>query len=60
MLKGKAFCSLPLPAILTGLPVHVNACFGLNENRSDLKWTGIDNKNVFFARQVTLPFKGFI
>jgi hypothetical protein len=56
MLKGKAFCSLPVPETLTGLPVHVNACFGLNENRSDLKWPGIDNKNDIFARQVILPF----
>ncbi len=53
-LKGKAFCSLPLPfespAALTGLPVHVNASFGLSDNRRDIKWTGNDQKNDFGAR----------
>jgi hypothetical protein len=60
MLKGKAFYSLLLPATLTGFLVHVNACFGLNKKCSGLKWPGIDNKNVFLARQVICPFKGFI
>jgi hypothetical protein len=36
MLKeGNAFCFLPLP-IETGLPVHVNGHFALDQNRSHL------------------------
>ena len=46
---GLAFCCLPLPhgapEAVTGLPVHVNAYFGLNDNRRSLKWTGDDQKH---------------
>jgi hypothetical protein len=46
---GQAFCCLPLPhgsqEASTGLPVHVNAYFGLNDNRRALKWTGEDQRH---------------
>ena len=54
MSQGKAFCCLPLPHgvsdALTGLPVHVNAYFGLTDNRRALKWTGTDQTNDNSAR----------
>ena len=34
-MQGSAFCFLPLP-ILTGLPVHVHACFQVTKNRRSL------------------------
>ncbi|KAM9284930.1 sacsin-like [Morus bassanus] len=33
--KGKAFCTLPLP-LITGLPVHINANFSVNAARRNL------------------------
>ncbi len=54
--SGKAFCCLPLPlgspAALTGLPLHVNASFGLSDNRRDMRWTGLDQKEDKSARYV--------
>ncbi|XP_061648416.1 sacsin isoform X1 [Phyllopteryx taeniolatus] len=38
---GRLSCFLPLPnneSNKTGLPVHVNACFGLTDNRRHIKW----------------------
>ncbi|XP_061697750.1 sacsin [Syngnathoides biaculeatus] len=38
---GRLCCFLPLPnndGNKTGLPVHVNACFGLTDNRRHIKW----------------------
>ena len=47
--SGSVFCCLPLPHgsqdALTGLPVHVNASFGLNDNRRALKWPADDQKH---------------
>lgn len=52
--KGEAFCCLPLPKgsaqAKTGLPIHVNAYFGLTDNRRALKWTDNDQKNDASAR----------
>ncbi len=51
--NGMAFCCLPLPMgseAETGLPIHVNAFFGLTDNRRALKWTGNDQKNDHSAR----------
>jgi len=52
--QGMAFCCLPLPhgsaEAKTGLPIHVNAYFGLTDNRRALKWTGTDQKNDQSAR----------
>ncbi|MBN3304124.1 SACS protein, partial [Amia calva] len=45
--KGRLSCFLPLPdneANWTGLPVHVNACFGLTDNRRYVKWLEEDQK----------------
>ncbi|XP_041857853.1 sacsin-like [Melanotaenia boesemani] len=39
--EGRLSCFLPLPnneSNKTGLPVYVNACFGLTDNRRDIKW----------------------
>ncbi|XP_040003647.1 sacsin [Xiphias gladius] len=41
-------CFLPLPnndSNKTGLPVHVNACFGLTDNRRHIKWQEEDQKH---------------
>ncbi|XP_026877975.2 sacsin [Electrophorus electricus] len=45
---GGLSCFLPLPnneANKTGLPVHINACFGLTDNRRYIKWQEVDQKN---------------
>lgn len=44
--KGRIFCFLPLPMeTSSGLPVHVNGTFGLNDERRSLKWPGSERKN---------------
>ncbi|KAK1156040.1 sacsin-like [Acipenser oxyrinchus oxyrinchus] len=46
--KGRLSCFLPLPdndSNTTGLPVHVNACFGLTDNRRYIKWVEEDQKH---------------
>lgn len=45
---GRLSCFLPLPnnePNKTGLPVHINACFGLTDNRRHIKWQDEDQKN---------------
>ena len=43
---GRIFCFLPMPMEATsGLPVHVNGTFGLNDERRTLKWPGIERRN---------------
>ncbi|KAI4899384.1 hypothetical protein NFI96_024546, partial [Prochilodus magdalenae] len=45
---GRLSCFLPLPnneTNNTGLPVHINACFGLTDNRRYIKWQEEDQKN---------------
>jgi sacsin len=42
-LKGQVFCFLPLPAIVTNIPVHMNAYWELSSNRRDI-WRGDDTK----------------
>ena len=40
---GRVFCVLPMPHdVSCHLPVHVNATFSLNDERRELKWTGIE------------------
>ncbi|XP_056145580.1 sacsin [Lampris incognitus] len=44
---GRLSCFLPLPnneSNKTGLPVYVNACFGLTDNRRHIKWQEEDQK----------------
>lgn len=46
--QGRVCCFLPLPdneSNKTGLPVHVNACFGLTDNRRQIKWQESDQKH---------------
>ncbi|KAG7330777.1 hypothetical protein KOW79_004746 [Hemibagrus wyckioides] len=46
--SGRLSCFLPLPnneTNMTGLPVHINACFGLTDNRRYIKWQEEDQKN---------------
>ncbi|KAF7656482.1 hypothetical protein LDENG_00040540 [Lucifuga dentata] len=45
---GRLSCFLPLPnneSNKTGLPVYVNACFGLTDNRRYIKWQEEDQKH---------------
>lgn len=46
--QSRLSCFLPLPNNefnLTGLPVCVNACFGLTDNRRQIKWQDSDQKH---------------
>lgn len=46
--NGRLSCFLPLPnneSNKTWLPVHINACFGLTDNRRYIKWQEEDQKN---------------
>ncbi|XP_035995653.1 sacsin [Fundulus heteroclitus] len=46
--QGRLSCFLPLPnneSNKTGLPVYVNACFGLTDNRRHIKWEEEDQKH---------------
>ncbi|KAF4097469.1 hypothetical protein G5714_021477 [Onychostoma macrolepis] len=46
--NGRLCCFLPLPnneTNKTGLPIHINACFGLTDNRRFIKWQEEDQKN---------------
>ncbi len=46
--KSRLSCFLPLPnneSNKTGLPVYINACFGLTDNRRDMKWQEEDQKH---------------
>ncbi|XP_034418006.1 sacsin [Cyclopterus lumpus] len=46
--ESRLSCFLPLPnndSNKTGLPVYVNACFGLTDNRRDIKWQEEDQKH---------------
>lgn len=46
--KGRLSCFLPLPnneSNKTGLPVYVNACFGLTDNRREIKWQDEDQRH---------------
>ncbi|XP_071959406.1 sacsin-like [Antedon mediterranea] len=40
MIEGRTFCFLPLPSEenYSGLPVHVNADFGVSDDRRSIKW----------------------
>ena len=43
--QGHVFCFLPLPSTeksLSGLPIHVNGCFALSQNRCVVKWPTAD------------------
>lgn len=44
-LQGHVFCFLPLPLTeksLSGLPIHINGCFALSQNRRVVKWPTAD------------------
>lgn len=46
--ESRLSCFLPLPnneSNKTGLPVYVNACFGLTDNRREIKWQEEDQKH---------------
>lgn len=46
--QSRLSCFLPLPnneSNITGLPVCVNACFGLTDNRRQIKWQDSDQKH---------------
>ena len=43
---GRIFCFLPMPVeTSSGLPIHVNGTFGLNDERRTLKWPGVERTN---------------
>ncbi|XP_048048670.1 sacsin-like [Megalobrama amblycephala] len=46
--SGRLSCFLTLPnneSNKTGLPIHINACFGLTDDRRFIKWQEEDQKN---------------
>lgn len=46
--ESRLSCFLPLPnneSNTTMLPVHINACFGLTDNRREIKWQEEDQKH---------------
>lgn len=46
--ESRLSCFLPLPnneSNKTGLPVYINACFGLTDNRRQIKWLEEDQKH---------------
>ncbi|XP_074550553.1 sacsin [Halichoeres trimaculatus] len=46
--ESRLSCYLPLPnneSNKTGLPVYINACFGLTDNRRHIKWQEEDQKH---------------
>ncbi|KAK9537522.1 hypothetical protein VZT92_005131 [Zoarces viviparus] len=46
--ESRLSCFLPLPnneSTKTGLPVYINACFGLTDNRRHIKWQEEDQKH---------------
>lgn len=46
--ESRLSCFLPLPnneSNKTGLPVNINACFGLTDNRRQIKWLEEDQKH---------------
>ena len=44
--NGRIFCFLPMPIeTASNLPVHVNGTFGLNDDRRNLKWPGVERRN---------------
>ncbi|KAJ8303847.1 hypothetical protein KUTeg_017430 [Tegillarca granosa] len=50
---GHVFCFLPLPLekkSLTGLPVHVNGLFALEQNRKHVKWGNRDQSHVMVSK----------
>ncbi|KAI5106775.1 sacsin [Silurus meridionalis] len=58
--SGRLSCFLPLPnneTNRTGLPVHINACFGLTDNRRYIKWQEEDQKNDESAKWNELLMK---
>ena len=43
---GRIFCLLPIPPdVFSGLPVHINGPFGLNDDRRSLRWPTVERKN---------------
>ncbi len=48
---GRIFCLLPIPPdVFSGLPVHINGPFGLNDDRRSLTWPTIERENDSSAR----------
>ena len=44
--NGRIFCFLPMPIeTASNLPVHINGTFGLNDDRRNLKWPGVERRN---------------
>ncbi|XDV31217.1 hypothetical protein PO909_033959, partial [Leuciscus waleckii] len=61
--NGRLSCFLPLPnndSNKTGLPIHINACFGLTDNRRFIKWQEEDQKNDESAKWNELLIKYII
>ncbi|XP_067299191.1 sacsin-like [Pseudorasbora parva] len=61
--NGRLSCFLPLPnneSNKTGLPIHINACFGLTDNRRFIKWQEEDQKNDESAKWNELLIKDLL
>ncbi|XP_053937570.1 sacsin-like [Cuculus canorus] len=55
--RGKAFCTLPLP-LSTGLPVHINANFSVDAARRSVCWDPGSTEaawNVFLLKHLVAP-----
>ena len=43
---GRIFCFIPMPGMASsGLPIHVNGTFGVNDDRRTLKWPDRERRN---------------
>ena len=53
---GRIFCVIPMPGMASsGLPIHVNGTFGVNDDRRTLKWPDRERRNDLTANwNVTL------
>ncbi|XP_067299180.1 sacsin-like [Pseudorasbora parva] len=61
--NGRLSYFLPLPnneSNKTGLPIHINACFGLIDNRRFIKWQEEDQKNDESAKWNELLIKDLL
>ncbi|MGH0167379.1 UNVERIFIED_CONTAM: hypothetical protein FKN15_052509 [Acipenser sinensis] len=63
LVDGRLSCFLPLPnnePNRTGFPVHVNACFGLTDNRRNIKWLEEDQRHDEAAKWNELLVQEFL
>ena len=53
--QNRIFCFLPMPLEANSpFPIHINATFGLNDDRRTLKWMDLERKNDLTAKWNTM------